>query len=189
MEAGLAQKPHGQAFLTRIEQMLPETTIQLVVRANGKRATTPHIARQAQDEYQVAASRGKSARPAGNAAQPKGSNTRRANRFQVLESLNATVESGKAELVNISIFGAPVVSKPALYPTHTIKIVLPDDNDTLRLTAHVAWSAFAQDLPRTDAHYRAGVAFVDAAREILADHCRRHCAKEPLALSGRWRWS
>jgi len=182
VEAVLAQKPQGQAFLARIEQMsIPGATLQLVVRANGKWSTTPHIARQATEEPQAAARSGNTASPAGAAAQTKASNTRRASRFKVLESLNATVENGKAELVNISIFGAQVVSKPALYPTQTIKIVLPDDNDTLRLTARIAWSAFEQDTERTDAHYRAGIAFVDAAQDILEDYCRRHCSKDPLA--------
>ncbi len=181
VEAALAQKPHGQAFLTRIEQMsIPGTTIALVVRTNGKWLTTPHIARQAPEESQTTAS-GNAGRPASVAVQPNASNTRRSKRFKVLESLNATLESGQAELVNVSICGAQVVSKPAVYPTQTIKIVLPDGDHTLRLTARVAWSAFEQIPQGTDAHYRAGVAFVDAAQEILEDYCRRHCASEPLA--------
>ena len=114
------------------------------------------------------------------ATHPKGANTRRANRFKLIDSLNAVVENGQATLVNMSVFGAQVVSQPSLKPTQTVKIVLPDADEMVRLTAHVAWVTFEQPHPATAPHYRAGMEFTDAAHETLEDYCRRHCSQDPL---------
>jgi hypothetical protein len=82
--------------------------------------------------------------------------------------------------VNISILGAQVVSQPSLKPTQTVKIVLPDADEMLHLTAHVAWATFEQTQLGAAPHYRAGMEFTDAAQEILEDYCRRHCSQDPL---------
>jgi hypothetical protein len=119
-------------------------------------------------------------RLAAAAAQTKGANTRRASRFKILESVNAVIENGQATLVNISILGAQVVSQPSLKPTQSVKILLPDLDETVRLTAQVAWATFEQPQPGAAPHYRAGMEFTDAAQEILEDYCRRHCSQDPL---------
>ena len=97
----------------------------------------------------------------------------------MLDSLNAAVEGGQAGLVNISVLGAQVVSQPVLRPGQTVKIALPDQDEVLRLTAHVAWSTFQQTKQGTVV-YRAGVAFTDAAQETLGDYCRRYGAENPI---------
>jgi PilZ domain len=188
VEAGFAQTPPGQEFLERIEKLrIRGSAIQLVVRAKGKWATTPYVGQPATAESHAGAAAVSSGRPASveprlaaAAAQAKGANTRRANRFKILDSLNAVVENGQASLVNMSILGAQVVSQPSLKPTQKVKIALPDANETLRLTAHVAWVTFEQPQPGTAPHYRAGMEFTDAAQEILEDYCRRHCSQDPL---------
>ena len=109
----------------------------------------------------------------------RSSNTRRAPRFPMLESLNAVVETGHASLVNISVLGAQIVSLPVLRPGQTVKIALPDAADVLRLTAHVAWSSFQQTKEGTVA-YRAGVSFTDAAQETLDNYCKRYGADKAL---------
>ena len=180
VEAVFAETPPGQEFLARIESLaIRGSAIQLVVRAQGRWVTTPYTGQLATAESQAAAV---SAVPglAAVAAQTKGANTRRASRFRILESVNAVVENGQATLVNISILGAQVVSQPALKPTQTVKIVLPDADEMVRLTAHVAWATFEQIHPGTAPHYRAGMEFTDAAQEILEDYCRRHCSQDPL---------
>ena len=73
-----------------------------------------------------------------------------------------------------------MVSQPALKPTQKVKIVLPDADDMVSLTAHVAWAMFEQTQPGTAPHYRVGMEFTDAAQEILEDYCRRHCSEDPL---------
>jgi hypothetical protein len=179
VEALFAETPPGQEFLARIESLaIRGSAIQLVVRAQGRWMTTPYTGQLATAES--------AERPvavpglAAVAPQTKGANTRRASRFRILESLNAVVENGQATLVNMSILGAQVVSQPALKPTQTVKIVLPDADEMVHLTAHVAWATFEQTHPGTAPHYRAGMEFTDAAQEILEDYCRRHCSQDPL---------
>ena len=77
------------------------------------------------------------------------------------------------------MLGAQLVSQPVLRPGQTVKIALPDANEMLRLTAHVAWSSFQQTRQGTGV-YRAGIAFTDAAQETLDDYCRRYGAENPL---------
>ena len=187
VEAGFAQTPDGQEFLERIERLaIRGSAIQIVVRGQGRWAATPYSGQLATAESQAVAAMSTERpidvvpRPAAFAAQTKGANTRRADRFKILESLDAVVENGQATLVNISILGAQVVSQPPLNPTQKIKIALPDADDMVRLTAHVAWATFEQTQPGAAPHYRAGMEFTDAAKEILEDYCRRHCSQDPL---------
>jgi hypothetical protein len=187
VEAAFAQTPPGQEFLARIERLaIRGSAIQLVVRAQGKWATTPYAGQLATVESQAGGAAVSAEGPVAVvprlavAGQTKGANTRRASRFKILESLNAVVENGQATLVNISILGAQVVSQPALNPTQKVKIVLPDADEMVRLTAHVAWATFEQPQPGAAPHYRAGMEFTDAAKEILEDYCRRHCSQDPL---------
>ena len=133
VEAGFAQTPSGHEFLARIEKLaIRGSSIQLLVRAKGRWAMTPYTAQPATAESQAVAAAATTERPAAAGprladfvAQTKGTNTRRASRFKILESLNAVVENRPATLVNISILGAQVVSQPSLKPTQKVKIVLP----------------------------------------------------------------
>jgi hypothetical protein len=184
VEAAFAETPAGREFLASIERLaIRGSAIQLVVRTQGRWATTPYAAQLTTEESQAAAvtseRTGVHRLPAA-AAQAKGANTRRASRFKILESVNAVIENGQATLVNVSILGAQVVSQPSLKPTQKVKIVLPDLDEMVHLTAHVAWATFEQPQPGTAPHYRAGMEFTDAAREILEDYCRRHCSQDPL---------
>ena len=183
IEAPFAQTPPGQAFIERVEKLgVRGSTIQLIVQTNGRWTTTPYggetaapaAAKPGADRKGVVAS------ATSITAAAKGANTRRAQRFKVLESLDAVVENRQANLVNISILGAQVVSQPTLRPNDNVKIALPDGGDTLRLSAHVAWSVFEQSRAGTETYYRAGMEFTDAAKEILEDYCRRHCDRLPL---------
>jgi PilZ domain len=180
VEAVFAETPPGQEFLARIESLaIRGSAIQLVVRTQGRWTMVPYagqaVAAAVSTEMPVTLDR-----LAAAAAQMKGANTRRASRFKILESLNAIVENGQATLVNISILGAQVVSQPSLKPTQNVKIILPDADEMLRLTAHVAWATYEQIQPGSAPHYRAGMEFTDAAQEILEDYCRRHCSQDPL---------
>jgi hypothetical protein len=184
IEAQFAQSAAGQAFIERVERLgLRGSAIQLLVQTNGRWTATPYGGQPASGMAVTItdADRKGVVVPASSVkAAVKGANTRRAHRFKVLESLNAVVENREANLVNISILGAQVVSQPALRPNDNVKIVLPDANDTVRLTAHVAWSVFEQTRSGSETYYRAGMEFTDAAKEILEDYCRRHCDELPL---------
>jgi hypothetical protein len=187
IEAPLAQTPQGKAFLERVDKLgIRGSTIQLIVQTNGRWATAPYgvepdgapaMGAKSSVDHKTA---GIVKAPASVTAPVKGANTRRAHRFKVLDALNAVVENKQANLVNISILGAQVVSQPVLRPNDNVKILLPDENETVRVTAHVAWSAFEQGPQGVETFYRAGMEFTDAAKEILEDYCRRHCDDLPL---------
>jgi hypothetical protein len=184
VEAAFAERPQGQVFLSRLEQLaIRGSAIQLVVRTNGTWATTPYAGPTAAPESRAVGSTvppAVVAGPSAVAAQTKAANTRRAQRFKLLESLNAVVEDGQANLVNISIIGAQVVSPSVIRPTQKVKIMLPDAKDMVQLSGHVAWSTFERIQLQTEPYYRAGMEFTDAAQEILEDYCRRHCSHDPL---------
>jgi hypothetical protein len=187
VEAAFAETPPGQEFLARVEALaIRGSAIQLVVRSQGKWTMAPYAGQRVAIESPavVTVSSGRTAAPvpglAAVGAGKKGANTRRASRFRILESVDAVVENGQANLVNISMLGAQVLSKPSLKPSQKVKIALPDADDMVRLTAHVAWATFEQTQPGAAPHYRAGIEFTDVAQEILEDYCRRHCSQEPL---------
>jgi hypothetical protein len=180
IDALLVQTQQGLGLMKHVESLAKAgCAIRLIVRSNRAWTTTEHDAQPPAAEPAIARASATASRPAVVAAAKTGVNTRRAPRFPMLDSLNAGVEGGQASLVNISVLGAQVVSLPVLRPGQTVKIALPDKNEMLRLTAHVAWSTFHQTKQGTVA-YRAGVAFTDAAQETLDDYCRRYGAENPL---------
>jgi PilZ domain-containing protein len=180
IDALLVQTQQGLGFIKRVESLAKAGfAIRLVVRGNRAWTTTEHDVRPSTDETPIARASVPPSRPAAVAAAKTGTNTRRAPRFPMLDALNAAVEGGQASLVNISVLGAQVMSQPVLRPGQTVKIALPDNNQMLHLTAHVAWSMFQQTKQGTVA-YRAGVAFTDAAQETLDDYCRRYGGQTAL---------
>jgi len=184
VDALWAQTPPGAAFIERVERLaIFDGDIQLIARLEGRWMTTPRrIAAGAPPPRAIAAAPALVAPPPVVEASLVFS-TRRAPRFLVRDAVNAVVESGSASLVDISVLGAQVVSRPVLKPRQKISITLPDTGDMLRVMAHVAWSTFEK--PMTDAYYRAGIEFTGAAQQALEDYRRRHCADEPIPYRGR----
>jgi hypothetical protein len=180
IDALLVQTQQGMGFIKRVESLAKAgCAIRLIVHGNRVWTTTEHDAQPPADEKPIGPALAPPSRSAVVAAAKTGTNTRRAPRFPMLDALNAAVEGGEASLVNISVLGAQLVSQPVLRPGQTVKIALPDRNEMLRLTAHVAWSTFQQTKQGTVV-YRAGVAFSDAAQETLDDYCRRYGAEHAL---------
>lgn len=188
VDALWAQTPPGVAFIERVEQLrIAEVDVRLVARLEGRWVTTPRrVAAGAAAEPVVAAAPRPqiivAPDPAIAAVQAAAASTRRVPRFLVRDPLHAVVESGAASLVDISVLGAQVVSKPVLRPNQKIKIALPDTGDMLHVMALVAWSRFEK--PHVDAHYRAGLEFTGAAQQALEDYRVRHCAAEPIPYRG-----
>jgi hypothetical protein len=184
VDALFAETPQGKTFLERLDTLaIRGSAIQLLVRGNGKWTTTPHNGQavpEAATETAVVIPKAVVV-PKGVVVAPSvGTNTRRADRFGVLDPLKALVEGGDATLINISILGAQVVSGPALRPNQSVKVALPDSDDMLHLTGHVAWSQLEQSEQRNSAYYRAGIEFTDATSQTMEAYCRRHCAGDPL---------
>ena len=200
IDALFAQTPPGAAFVDRVEKLaIAGSDIRFVVQLEGRWVTAPRSGPGAVDlsapPVPTVAAPPVGAAPAPPvvaapdravvAAQMAAVNTRRAPRFLVRDPLNAVVESGNAGLVDISVLGAQIVSQPALRPNQKIKISLPDTDDMLHVTAHVAWSTFERLKLVSGAQYRAGIEFTDAAQQALEDYRRRHCTDEPIPYRGR----
>ncbi len=163
VDAAFAETAPGRAFLDRIAALaIPASGVRLVRQIDGRWTTTPLVADALQAmSASVGLTRG---------------DTRRTPRFLVKDPVQAVVESSTANLIDLSALGAQVVSEPVLRPNQKIKVLLPDDDATLRVSALIAWSMYERPTHGTEPYYRAGLEFSDAAQQTLEDYCRRHCA-------------
>jgi len=99
-------------------------------------------------------------------AQPINGPVRRAVRVQIPEGVQVQIDGTPAELVDLSVFGAQVVSPKTLKPNQKVRVQLSDDSGTLRALAGVAWSSFEipkGHLPR----YRVGMEFSNADPDTI----------------------
>ena len=109
-------------------------------------------------------------------------NTRRVPRFSVLDPLSVVVNGKPMSLVDLSVKGAQIVSKPQLRPKQRLSIVLRGEGDAVQMRAKVAWSAFEMSKEEPVPFYRAGLEFIDTPPPMLEEFCRRYCSDEPLPL-------
>jgi hypothetical protein len=101
--------------------------------------------------------------------------TRRAPRFKMSPSADATVDGHQALLIDVSIVGAQVVSAAAMNPNQRMRVSLADNLGQVRFEANVAW-AFYELQPKGGPRYRAGLAFIDADAGAVDAYCSRHKA-------------
>jgi hypothetical protein len=102
--------------------------------------------------------------------------TRRAPRFRMIDGTEAQLDGGLAKIVDLSVFGAQVISQQALKPRQRIRIVLADDLGIVRLNASVAWASF--EIPKGMSRYRAGIEFKDPEAKAVEAFCMRHKANQ-----------
>jgi len=195
VDGQFAATPEGQAFVDRVQKLaIPGLETRLVVRTGGVWSTTP-LTGAAPAALGATASSGPPASPGARPGAPaaaaptidvkaSGLNTRRTPRFIVLDPLEATVDNGKAGLVDVSAMGAQLLSAPALRPNQILRIVLPDNGTPVKVTAKVAWALFEKPTHSPDAYYRAGIEFTDGVKPTLEDYCKRHCAEDPTPFRG-----
>ena len=101
--------------------------------------------------------------------------TRRVPRVRVEDGLSAIVDGATVALVDLSVFGAQVVSPAVLKPNQRLRFSLTDQWGAVRCNAVVAWATF--ELPRAGGpgpHYRAGLAFLDAEADAVTAFVSRH---------------
>ena len=99
--------------------------------------------------------------------------TRRAPRVAIASGLEALVDGNPVSLVDLSTIGAQVLSPGVLRPNQRVRLVLPDADGGLRMSATIAWAAFEMP-PRLAPRYRAGLQFNDAAPDGVKAFCTRH---------------
>jgi PilZ domain-containing protein len=195
VDGAFAATPEGQAFVDRVQKLqLPGLEIRLITRSGGAWGTSPLGAPSvpaATAPARTSAAGGTGTSGTSVAAAPpaidvkaSGLNTRRTPRFIVLDPLDATIDSGTAGLIDVSVMGAQLLSKVPLRPTQVVKIGLPDTAAAVRVTARVAWALFERPAHSPDAYYRAGVEFTDGVRPTLEQYCKRHCAEDPTPIRG-----
>ncbi len=90
--------------------------------------------------------------------------SRRAPRFKVRRETRVVIDGNPANVVDISMVGAQVLSDTALRPNQRVRMSL-DGELSVRFNANVAWSTF--ELPAEGPRYRAGIQFHDANAEML----------------------
>jgi len=99
--------------------------------------------------------------------------TRRAPRFRMEPPVEVTVDGNPAMLIDLSTFGAQVVSSSVLKPNQRVRVALTDDQTNVRINAAVAWASF-EIPPKSGPRYRAGIEFVDADQRAVEAFSVRH---------------
>lgn len=98
--------------------------------------------------------------------------TRRAQRYKMVAGTEVQVDGSSAEIIDLSVIGAQIVSPSALRPQQRVRITLVDDGGVVRVNAAVAWASF--EIPKSTPRYRAGIEFTDAQAAAVEAFCKRH---------------
>jgi PilZ domain-containing protein len=101
--------------------------------------------------------------------------TRRAPRHRVRAGLEIQLDGNSATIIDLSIFGAQVVSGTVLRPNQKVRISLPGDEFVMRFRAGVAWAKFElAHAQMKGPHYRAGLEFMDADASAIEQFCAKN---------------
>jgi hypothetical protein len=170
IEEGFAVSPRGEALIGRIMDDPALKACEIRVVAGPARPVRPRQRSgtgitPAKASVPAAAQAPAIARPAveTDTVEPRPLDrrgTRRAERIPIIEGVVVTVDGSPAELVDLSVMGAQVISRIVLRPNQRVRVQLPenkaDGRRPLRCSASVVWASFempAGQPPR----YRAGL--------------------------------
>jgi hypothetical protein len=117
--------------------------------------------------------------PAGDAApapprQLDWHGTRRAARYRIRQGVEIQLDGNPANLVDLSVMGAQVISATILRPNQRVRISVPTDDFVMRFRGAVAWAKFELPKPTEPPRYRAGVEFNDADPAAMDEYCNKH---------------
>ncbi len=185
LERSFATTPRGAALINRLkaDPALTETEIRVVAhdsdytRVIGRRAAgaSPVAATSPPPATAPAASSPVASPPVAAAPPPLDrTGTRRAPRFRVRPGTEIQLDGVSVTLVDLSSFGAQVVSVNVLRPNQRLKVTMADDQASVRCNGVIAWASF--ELPRggAGAQYRAGIEFHDPDTAGVDAFCARH---------------
>jgi PilZ domain len=100
--------------------------------------------------------------------------TRRAPRFRIRQGVEIQLDGNPANLVDLSVMGAQVISATILRPNQRVRISVPTDEFVMRFRGAVAWAKFELPKPTEPPRYRAGVEFADADAAAMDEYCSKH---------------
>jgi hypothetical protein len=162
-EKTFAATPRGAALINRIKA--DPTLIKSEIRVVGPKPTDVQIV--SAGESSVAVSEPATPAPLDQRG------TRRAPRYKIAGLVEIVADGNVATVVDLSTIGAQIVSAIILKPNQKVRMILTDDNATIRFGAIVAWASF-EIPPKDGPRYRAGIEFIDADAEALEAFCIRH---------------
>lgn len=147
LDAQFASSPRGMAFLERIrtDPVLAKIEL-LIVLADGQTIKVHE----------------NGVRPPPPPQQPLDQQgTRRVPRLAIQPGVEILIDGKEADLIDLSLFGAQVLSATVVRPNKPVRVVMPDEDALLRVNGVIVWSRFEMPPGRPSPHYRAGIAFSD----------------------------
>jgi CheY-like chemotaxis protein len=153
LDAQFASTPRGMAFLERIrtDPVLAKTEL-LIVLADGQTIEVHENGARAQ-------------RPPAQALDQQG--TRRVPRVAIQPGVEILIDGKEADLIDLSLGGAQVLSATVVRPNKPVRVVMPDEDALLKVNGVIVWSRFELPPGRSLPHYRAGIAFSDPDPETV----------------------
>ena len=88
--------------------------------------------------------------------------TRRAPRIRIRPGVDIQLDGNPASVVDLSTWGAQVLSSTILRPNQKVRVSIPNDEFVMRFRGAVAWAKFELPQATSPPRYRAGVEFIDA---------------------------
>ena len=181
LERLFAATPRGAALINRIktDPQVSQAEIRVMshtatTRASSSRGAAPsRRAGGAGVCRRPAASGGRGMRPHDRRTprQLDWHGTRRAPRFRIRQGVEIQLDGNPANLVDLSVMGAQVISATILRPNQRVRISVPTDDFVMRFRGAVAWAKFELPKPTEPPRYRAGVEFADADAAAMDGFC------------------
>ena len=100
--------------------------------------------------------------------------TRRAPRYRIRQGVEIQLDGNPAQVIDLSVIGAQVISATILRPNQRVRVSVPTDDFMMRFRGSIAWAKFELPKPTEPPRYRAGVEFVDADAAAMGDYATRH---------------
>ena len=102
--------------------------------------------------------------------------TRRAPRVRLRGGVEIQLDGNPANVVDLSLCGAQVLSSTILRPNQKVRVSIPNEDFVMRFRGAVAWAKFELPQPSSPPRYRAGVEFIDADAAAVEAFGDRHKA-------------
>jgi CheY-like chemotaxis protein len=100
--------------------------------------------------------------------------TRRAPRHRIRSGVEIQLDGNPADLVDLSIVGAQVLSATILRPNQKVRVGVPTEEFVMRFRGTIAWAKFELPRPAEPPRYRAGIEFTDADASAMEEFCARN---------------